>query len=150
MQVVASYLNLERAHLALSRLQSAGIEAELRDEATVTLYWLLSPAIGGVKVTVPEADVEAARQILRMPALEAGFVVCPHCGTGDVTVRTLSPTGAVLLATGLPLPLAPQRADCNACGRSFEVKAHPATGADSPERSDAPSGDADHHKNEPR
>jgi hypothetical protein len=125
MKVIAAFSTLDQAYLAVSRLESAGIRAELRDEATITLNWLFSPAIGGVKIAVPEADVESAQQILRMPPVEEGMLVCPFCGSTEVAVRTLNPAGAVLLATGLPVPLPLQTADCRKCGKSFDVKSHP-------------------------
>ena len=38
-------------------LEAAGIPVVFADEFTVTMDWLLSNAIGGIKVQVPEADV---------------------------------------------------------------------------------------------
>lgn len=125
MKVIAAFPTLDQAYLAVSRLESAGIKAELRDEATITLNWFHSPAIGGVKIVVPESDVAAAQEILRMPPIEEGMMVCPYCGSTEVTFRTLNPAGAVLLATGLPVPLPLQTADCRKCGKSFDVKSHP-------------------------
>src|SRR5438128_460302 len=46
------------------RLESAGIAVVLADEFTVTMDWLLSNAIGGIKVQVPEEDVRRANRIL--------------------------------------------------------------------------------------
>lgn len=125
MKVIAAFPTLDQAYLAVSRLESSGIKAELRDEATITLNWLLSPALGGVRIAVSEADVDAALEILRMPPVDEGMLVCPYCGSTEVSIRTLNPAGAVLLASGLPVPLPPQTADCRKCGKSFDVKSHP-------------------------
>lgn len=46
------------------RLESAGIPVVLADEFTVTMDWLLSNAIGGVKVQVREDDLRQANQVL--------------------------------------------------------------------------------------
>lgn len=64
MPVIASYTQLEDAHLAVSKLEGSGVSAWLRDEATANLYWFYSNAIGGVKVEVAEEDIDRAREIL--------------------------------------------------------------------------------------
>lgn len=46
------------------RLESSGIPVFLADEFTVTMDWLLSNAIGGIKVQVAQADVPRACEIL--------------------------------------------------------------------------------------
>lgn len=45
-------------------LESEGIAASVRDANTVTADWMLSNAIGGVKVDVPDADVSRARELI--------------------------------------------------------------------------------------
>ncbi|MBC8010863.1 MAG: DUF2007 domain-containing protein [Burkholderiales bacterium] len=125
MVVIASFPTVDQAHLLAARLRSAGIACELRDENTLTMNWTYSLAIGGVKVAVPDSDEEDALAILADAPSEEGLLVCPECGSGDVTIRTLSPAGGVFLVSGVPLPMAMQKADCRACGRAFEVDAHP-------------------------
>jgi hypothetical protein len=61
------------AHIILTRLQDAGINCHLKDEFTVTIDPLLSPALGGIKVMVAESQVERALEVLNEPE-----------GTGDV------------------------------------------------------------------
>jgi len=129
MRVVATYPTTEAAYLAASRLESAGIDVEVRDAAIVSLNWMYTLAIGGVKLAVVEADEADARAILSLPALAPGLLVCPYCGSPEVAARTLSPAGGVLLATGLPLPLAPQVADCRRCGKTFPLAVPPAESA---------------------
>ena len=48
-----------RAHL-----EGSGISAYVRDENTVSMDWMLSNAIGGVKVEVHETDYKAAAGLL--------------------------------------------------------------------------------------
>ncbi len=62
--VIATFANVDEAHLLASRLRSAGIATELRDENTLTMNWGYALAIGGVKVAVAEADEEDALAIL--------------------------------------------------------------------------------------
>ncbi len=52
------------AHIALAKLREAGMEAHLQDEHTVTIDPLLSLAVGGIKLLVPNEQVEAAEKIL--------------------------------------------------------------------------------------
>ncbi len=125
MRVIAAYPSLELAHLAASRLESAGLAVELRDVETISLNWIYSPVIGGVKLAVDETEVADAMEILRLTPSEEGILSCPHCGSREVSVRPLSAAGGVFLVLNVPLPLALQTADCRACGRSHAVRAHP-------------------------
>jgi hypothetical protein len=52
------------AHAIRVRLESEGIPVFLFDEFTIAMDWLLSNAIGGVKVQVSDYDLERAREIL--------------------------------------------------------------------------------------
>lgn len=52
------------------RLESEGIQCFVKDELTVQAYNLYSNAVGGVKLQVPEEDVEQAREILT----ELGYI----------------------------------------------------------------------------
>jgi len=103
MKAVASFSTLAEAHLALTRLESAGVEAVIRDEFMVTADWLCSNATGGVKIEVVEDDFAAARAILALPAPEAGVLQCPHCGSHDLHVRVLSVLGVICVLLKLPL-----------------------------------------------
>lgn len=49
-----------QAHIAKNSLEAAGIKSVLADEQTVAMDWLLSNAIGGIKVQVLEEDAERA------------------------------------------------------------------------------------------
>jgi hypothetical protein len=128
MQIVAAYPTSELAYLAASRLESSGIEVEVRDEATIAVNWIYSPVIGGVKIAVDESEVADALEILRQLPTEEGILTCPHCGSREVTVRTLSPAGGIFLVLNVPLPLALQTADCRSCGKSHTLSAHPQWG----------------------
>jgi hypothetical protein len=46
---VRSYDNYIYAHIVLSMLQDAGINCYLKDEYTITIDPLLSPALGGIR-----------------------------------------------------------------------------------------------------
>jgi hypothetical protein len=49
-----------QAHIAKNALEAVGIKSVLADEQTIAMDWLLSNAIGGIKVQVLEEDAERA------------------------------------------------------------------------------------------
>ncbi|MBS1948854.1 MAG: DUF2007 domain-containing protein [Bacteroidetes bacterium] len=58
---LCSFDNYVNAHIVLGMLQEAGINCHLKDEYTVTIDPLLSPALGGMKIMV--CDVHYARAV---------------------------------------------------------------------------------------
>jgi hypothetical protein len=52
------------AYLLRARLEGSGITAYVRDENLITLDWLYSNAVGGVKVDVMGEDYESALELL--------------------------------------------------------------------------------------
>ncbi len=121
MTTVATFSTPAEAHVALTRLEGSGLHAVIRDEFTVTFNWLLSNAIGGVKIDVPDEEAAAAREILALPPQEEGMLRCPHCGSSDTKVRELSAFGAICLVLKLPYPIRHVAVDCRTCGKEFEV-----------------------------
>lgn len=76
-----SYDNYIAAHLRLQQLEAEHIHAVLQDEYTVTIDPILSNAVGGIKILVPEAQWERAARV--MEQLEDTYrksVACPACG----------------------------------------------------------------------
>lgn len=61
---IATFDTAPKAELAKNALADAGIHATLTDGEIVAMEWMLSNAIGGIKVQVPEEDVERAALIL--------------------------------------------------------------------------------------
>lgn len=121
MKTLASFSTPAEAHVALTRLESAGIEAVIRDEFTVTFWWLWSNAIGGVKLDVVEDDFAVAREILALRPEEPGMLSCPFCGSTDTSVRVLSTFGAVCIFLKLPIPMTRAIVDCRACRKTHDV-----------------------------
>jgi hypothetical protein len=121
MKVVAAYSKSEDAYLAKTRLEASGINASIRDDLTVSLYWLYSDAIGGVKVVVEDEDYDRAREALMLPKVDVGLLRCPHCGSDEVRLRELSPLAAISIGIGFVLPFRSRRVDCLHCHQSFVV-----------------------------
>ncbi len=63
--IIRAYDNYVYAHIVLGMLQESGINAHLKDEMTVTIDPLLSPALGGIKIIVPEDEVPRADELIQ-------------------------------------------------------------------------------------
>lgn len=61
---VATFDDTTRAALARNLLEAEGIPAVLMDESTIAMDWLLSNAVGGIKLQVAPVDVERAEFLL--------------------------------------------------------------------------------------
>ena len=98
MQTVASFTEPYLAHIVRGKLTSEGIPAVVTDEYLVQANWTLSNAIGGVKVLVPDDEIEHARTVLAReqnahdttPTDAQPGDVCPECGSGDITPNRYS------------------------------------------------------------
>ena len=86
---VATFDMPTEAHLAKGLLEANGLAAFLADELTVGVAWHLSNAIGGIKLQVPETDVERATGILAAREdssinAEDGFVDLPEAEESEI------------------------------------------------------------------
>jgi hypothetical protein len=61
---IATFDQAAQARLAQNALREAGIQVAVSDEAIVAMDWLLSNAVGGIKVQVREEDAERAVTVL--------------------------------------------------------------------------------------
>jgi len=61
---VARFREAHLAHVLEGALVAAGLHPAVLDEHTVSINWLYSNAIGGVRVVVPASEAEAAAEIL--------------------------------------------------------------------------------------
>ena len=61
------YRDLSEAIIARGAIESAGIFCFLKDENLVRLNWQISNMIGGIRLQVAAADVEAAEAVLTQP-----------------------------------------------------------------------------------
>ena len=62
--MVAQCLDPMEAHTACGCLVAAGIPAVIADNNHVQAYQLLAPAVGGVRVLVPESFIQQAKEVL--------------------------------------------------------------------------------------
>lgn len=123
------FRDLPEALLAKGSLESAGIECSLADDNMIRLDWFYSHAIGGIKLMVDQADLEAAEQVLTSPIPEnfdaegTGAYEqpkCPKCGSLDVNFQESDPAAYLSLAVNVPLPFRRRAWRCRACDAEWE------------------------------
>ncbi len=66
--VARAFSHIHEANLAWSALDAAGVAARVTDDNTVAADWLLSNAIGGVKLLIRAEDLTKASEILASTA----------------------------------------------------------------------------------
>ncbi len=127
--IVGRYRDLPTATVAKSILDSAGIESILADDNFVRLDWLMSNALGGVKLLVRDEDAQEAKNVLEEQVPEKFNVEgvgeyeqpkCPKCGSYEVSLdgldRKLAYPGLLL---GIPIPAVRSGWNCHDCGHSW-------------------------------
>jgi hypothetical protein len=78
--VLQSFNNYLDAHLLMAKLESEDIQCWLQDENTVTLYPILTNAVGGIKLFVNKNDLSRARQIFwEVENNRKKTIECPKC-----------------------------------------------------------------------
>lgn len=68
---VFTAFNSAEAQLIRSRLEAAGLRPFVRDELSALSMDGYALAVGGISVQVPEAEAEAARELIRDPGTGA-------------------------------------------------------------------------------
>lgn len=122
---IASYSLPHEAHIARAHLEAEGIPVNVADEHTITMQWLYSNALGGIKLQVPPECEERAKEILAQDfseLLDEEFgkdeVHCSQCGSTNVKPYTKGkkPAFVVFLLLGFPLFFYQHGVKCNDCG----------------------------------
>ena len=124
---LASFDNYITANLQLQILQEEGIQCYLKDEYTVTIDPLLSPAIGGMKLMVAESQSERALTILSDASKKyLETLACPHCGAHTIELITeiTTPVGFWKKLKSIALNGQPQKVRkyyrCTSCNSVFD------------------------------
>jgi len=123
------------AYFLRGRLEAEGIPAFVFNDQHVYVSWMMSTALGGVRVMVPthlEDDAQAVWESVVAGDCEATLARmfgdidaprCPHCGATDIRHRNPLPDimfGVVLvLATGIPIKVTRTRCTCRVCGTTW-------------------------------
>lgn len=86
---IRSYDNYITANLELALLKQAGINCYIKDEYTITIDPLLSPALGGMKLMVEENSAEEAKAILDASDRQyLQSIPCPICNDTSLEMIT--------------------------------------------------------------
>ena len=134
------YRDLSEAIIARGAIESAGIFCFLKDENLVRLDWQISNMIGGIRLQVAAADVEAAEAVLAQPIPnsidfadeildEPNFQQprCPRCNSTDISYERSSRKAALaaLYLFALPAPRGAPSWTCQKCGLRWEEVEEP-------------------------
>ena len=122
---VDRYFHPTEAYIAAGKLESEGIPVFLMGINHASANWLISGALGGIRLQVPARDADKARQLLAQPAerRDDNESECPECGGSDTTLMPNSRKVALLAVHlfSIPLPWQPNRRHCQSCGSEWEV-----------------------------
>jgi len=122
------FRDMPEALLAKGKLESAGIHSVLADGNLVRMDWLLSNAIGGIRLQVEQRDVESARAVLKEPIpaelgderLEEPFIQprCPRCYSLDIGFEGIDRfwTYGLWLLLSFPIRVRKSNWKCYTCG----------------------------------
>lgn len=124
---IRRYRDLSEAIVARAVIESAGIFCFLKDENLVRLDWQMSNLVGGIRLQVAAADVEAAEAILAQPIPDSidipdqpGFEQphCPRCNSTDIAWERQGRKAALisLYLFSLPLSRGSESWHCGKCG----------------------------------
>ena len=107
------------AHIAAGRLKSEGIPVFLHGINHATANWLITTALGGIRLQVPGNAVGEAKEILAasFSTETAEEKCCPVCGSGNTSVLSGSWRIALLAIHlfSIPLPWKKNRRFCSDC-----------------------------------
>jgi len=121
------FRDMPEALLAKGKLESAGIDCLLADGNLVCMDWLLSNAIGGIRLQVRRQDLESARALLNEPIpaefgdeeLGEPFIQprCPRCFSLDIGFERIDRfwTYGLWLLLSFPIPVRKDHWKCYTC-----------------------------------
>lgn len=133
-ETIESFNNYVDAHFAKQKLEEHEILCYLADENTVAIKWIISNAVGGIKLRVPAADKERAIAILKqkeeaiaidhtIEIREGDELICPKCQSNNTATERVSKTsiGWSWLVLGVPISLNLIKDHrCFYCGNQWE------------------------------
>lgn len=130
--------SLIEADLLAARLRAHGIEAQVPDRHTAGNQPFLTPVLGGVRVTVAEADFQEALRVLNEPEPSDSQIVaeelvnfepnsepCPLCESTNVVANSPSHTLAdsvLSLGLGALFVVRRRRLRCKQCNNVWRSK----------------------------
>lgn len=128
---VRHFRDIPEALLAKGKLESSGIECVLADGNLVRMDWLLSNAIGGIRLQVHASDADTACALLDEPIPpefseeEVGESYaqprCPRCYSLDISFERINRfwTFGLWLLLQFPVPVRKNNWKCYTCGSEW-------------------------------
>ncbi len=119
------------AYLSKTKLESEGIDCFVQDEHLISLNWLYSVAIGGVRLQVKSCDVKRAQEILEQQAEiksedivenDKNVIYCPKCNSDKIYYEKFARKKAFIsqLLLTIPLPFLKGKWKCYSCGYEWK------------------------------
>ena len=124
------------AHIAKGRLEAEGIPTFIADENHIWANWMMSHALGGVKVQVDQSNADAAKHILQQhingdfeEELNHEFIdimvkPCPNCGATEYTSSSPLLSKAILVLSlgliGIIYKLRKANHQCSECEHQWK------------------------------
>ncbi|MDX1507028.1 MAG: DUF2007 domain-containing protein [Woeseiaceae bacterium] len=121
---VDRYFHPTDAHIAAGKLESEGIPVFLLGINHASANWLLSNALGGIRLQVPEDCVVEAKQLLsEVTEVDEDSEKCPRCGAANSSPMNNSRKVAFLAVHlfNIPLPWQSRRRHCDSCGKEWST-----------------------------
>jgi ribosomal protein L37AE/L43A len=123
-----SFDNYIEANIVLNMLQNANINCHLKDEYTVTIDPLLSPALGGMKLMVHTSQVERAWDMIETAEEQyLRTVACPVCKAHSLKIISVTRKHKCKLAALASMLLNGKSVEvskiyqCSSCGYDFKA-----------------------------
>lgn len=141
--VVSAHVTAIDAHIVRGLLEAQGIPAYVQDDQYITMNWMMSHALGGVKVTVPASFKAQALEVLKNAEADQYHlnqldestltskqaetyipeepIVCPKCHSNHVTPLDLSRKFSlvIMLLIHAPLAFSKHYYSCDDCDHVF-------------------------------
>ena len=121
-----SFDNYIEANIVLSMLIASNINCHLKDENTITIDPLLSPALGGIKLMVHHAHAERAWELLDDAEQQyLKSIPCPVCKAHTLKTVSITKKHKCKLAALISMLLNGQSVEvtkiyqCTTCGYDF-------------------------------
>lgn len=130
LKTITNYIDAIQAHIVKGKLNSEGIHASIAHEHHIWENWMISNAIGGVKIQVPESQVENAKKILadidtgKFEIEDKSRLECPVCKSNNIVENKNSWRFAFigLFALHIPIPYHRNKVKCNNCDYKWKLK----------------------------
>lgn len=119
--------NYIEANIVMNLLIASGINAHLKDELTITIDPLLSPALGGMKLMVHYTQVERAWELLEDAEKQyLKSIACPVCRAHALKIVSIKKKYKCRLSALINMLVSGKSVElikmyqCDSCGYDFK------------------------------